>query len=87
MYKEKMMSIEKIENGYIIEVRAPYKKKEQEDDEKCPCMSNGMSYGEKEVYAKDASDLGKKIEALIPVLDMEFGGESEFEEAFKTVKD
>ena len=46
----------------------------------------GMSYGEKEVFASDAADLGKKIEALIPMLDEEFGSESEFEAAFKKMK-
>lgn len=88
MYKDKMLSIEKITNGYIIEVKVPYKKKEKEDESKdrsC-CVSMGMGYGEKEVYAENADDLGKKIVALIPMLDEEFGSESEFDAAFKAMK-
>jgi hypothetical protein len=86
MYHEKMLSVAKIANGFLIEVRAPYKRKEKENEKDCCCMPCGMSYGEKEVYAADATDLGKKIEALIPMLDAEFGSESEFEAAFKAMK-
>ena len=88
MYKEKMLSIEKITNGYILEIKVPYKKKEKADEDKDrnTTMAMGMEYGEKEVYAKDADDLGKKIVALIPMLDEEFGSESEFDAAFKAMK-
>lgn len=88
MYHEKMLSVVKIANGYLLEVRAPYKRKEKDEEEKdrCCCASVGMGYGEKEVYAKDAADLGKKIEMLMPMLDEEFASESEFEAAFKVVK-
>jgi hypothetical protein len=88
MYHEKMLAVAKIENGFLIEVRAAYKKEKQSDDEKsCPCMvESDMHYGEKEIYAKDAMDLGKKIELLIPMLDEKFGSESEFDAAFKAVK-
>lgn len=87
MYKEKMISVAKIANGFLIEVRAPYKAKKDDDEkETCCCAPSGMHYGEKEVFAKDAADLGKKIEILIPMLDEEFGGESEFEAAFKAIE-
>jgi hypothetical protein len=81
MYREKMISISKISNGLLLEVRVPYKKKEEDYEEKCCSM--GMSYGEKEIYAKDAADIAKKIEVLMPMLDMDFEGESDFEAAFK----
>jgi len=85
MYHEKMLSVAKISNGFLIEVRAPYKKKEKEGEGN-EVEPMGECYGEKEVYAKDATDLGQKIEALIPMLDAEFGSESEFEAAFKAMK-
>lgn len=81
MYREKMIGVSKIENGFIIEVRAPYKVKSSDSDDSSEIA--GMRCGEKEVFAKDATDLGKKIEALIPMLDTEFASESEFEAAFK----
>jgi hypothetical protein len=88
MYHEKMLSVAKIENGFLIEVRCEYKVKEKEGKKSGELVSSdyGMRHGEKEIYAKDATDLGKKIELLIPMLDEEFGSESEFDAAFKEVK-
>jgi hypothetical protein len=88
MYHDKMLSIAKIANGYLLEIRAPYKRKEKdaEEDDRGTCLAAGMDYGEKEVFAKDAADLGKKIELLMPMLDEEFASEGEFEAAFKMMK-
>ena len=85
MYHESMLGVCKITNGFLIEVRAHWKRKEKDEKEKdcCCCSSMGMEYGEKEIFAKDANDLAKKIEAIIPMLDEEFGSETEFEAAFK----
>jgi len=83
MYRDNMISVGKIENGFIIELRVPFKPKEKDDDGPTCC---GFERNEKEIFAKDASDLGKKIEALIPLLDVEFGSESEFEVAFRMTK-
>lgn len=88
MYHEKMLSVCKIVNGYLIEVRAPYKRKSEDsgDGEDMPmAASSDMGYGEKEIYAKDHVELGKKIETLIPMLDETFNSESEFESAFKSM--
>ena len=82
MYKEKMLSVCTIANGFLIEVRAPFKPEKSEDDEKC-CHALGVSYGEKEIYAKDPAALGKLIAGLVPMLQMDFEGESDFEAAFK----
>jgi hypothetical protein len=87
MYHEKMLAVCKITNGFLIEVRAPYKRKKESDKkESCCCAPSGMGYGEKEIFAKDAAELGAKIEALIPMLDEEFESEDAFEGAFKMVK-
>lgn len=80
MYRDNMLSVGKIENGFVIEIRTQFKPKEKDDDS---CCSISFDRNEKEVFAKDAADLGKKIEALIPLLDIEFGSESEFDAAFK----
>lgn len=89
MYHEKMLSVSKIENGFLIEVRAPYKlkkkKKDDADDSKVSCcgMDEGTRYTEKELFAKDATDLGNKIETLIPMLEVkEFSGKEAFDSAF-----
>lgn len=85
MYHEKMLSVCKIANGFLIEVRAPYqiKKKKDDDSEKSEsCCSPSHGYSEKELFATDAADLGKKIEALMPMLEREFTSEDDFEGAF-----
>lgn len=84
MYNEKALTVEKIENGLLLCIKVPFKKK-RDMEEKGEYPMDYEHYGKKEIYAKDASDLAKKIETLIPMLDMEFGGESEFESAFKMV--
>jgi hypothetical protein len=77
-----MLSVGKIENGFLIELRVPFKRKVNDDG---ALVSPSFDTNEKEIFAKDAADLGKKIEALIPMLDIEFGSESEFDAAFKMV--
>jgi len=82
MYHDKMLSVAKIHNGFLIEVRARYKREEEKDSKEC-CPSP-MGYGEKEIFAKDAKDLGSKIESLMPMLETEeFESEDAFEEAFR----
>jgi hypothetical protein len=71
MYRESMLSVAAIHNGFLIEVRAPFKRKEDDDDDsKTICC--GPMYGEKEIFAKDATQLGKMISDLIPMLEKEF---------------
>jgi hypothetical protein len=85
MYREKMLSVCKITNGFLIEVRAPYKiKKEkgQDSEKEVSCCGPDRGYAEQELFAKDATDLGQKIEALMPMLEREFTSEDDFEGAF-----
>lgn len=84
MPHNRVISIQKISNGFILELRVPFKPKEEGDDDRC--CSIGFNYGEKEIFAKDAADIARKIEVLMPLLDIEFGSESEFEAAFKMVE-
>lgn len=82
MWRETMISVSKIENGFIIEAKGKYKRtpKKSKGDEP---EDVGICYGEKEMFAKDATDLGQKIEALIPMLETdEFESEEAFEDAF-----
>ncbi len=83
MYRDSMLSVGPIENGFLIEVRAPFKRKDEKGEDDSPICC-GPHYGEKEIYAKDAKDLGEKIVALIPMLEKEFEDEESFSKAFKT---
>lgn len=85
MYHEQMIGVCKIANGFLIEVRAPYKvkKKEGEDEDKCCCISSDRRTTEKELFAATAAELGKKIEALMPLIEKdEFESEEAFDKAF-----
>ncbi len=88
MYHERMLSVSQIANGFLIEVRAPYKiaekGKEKASEISCGCISdNGTRHAEEEFFAKDAAELGTKVVALIPLLEKEeYSSEEEFKKAF-----
>ena len=87
MYHEQMIGVCKIANGFLIEVRAPYKVKkkggEDDTDKGCCCISSDRRTTEKELFAADAAELGKKIEALMPLIEKEeFESEEAFDKAF-----
>ena len=94
MYHENMIAVAPIANGFLIEVRAPYKIKKKGGEESgkvdCGCCisDSGTRHTEKELFAKDAEELGAKIVALIPLLEKEeYSSEEEFDKAFnKAVK-
>lgn len=79
MYMNEMISIGKIENGYLIEVRVPMKKKESKKNESCCCGSTE----EKQYCVKDAAECAAKITALLPLLEDEYTDDDAFESAFK----
>ena len=78
MYMNEMISIGKIENGYLIEVCVPMKKKEGKKSE-CCCESSE----EKQYCVKDVAECAAKITALLPLLEEEHTSEKEFESAFE----
>lgn len=83
MYKEPMISVCKIENGFLLEVKASWKVEEKESDEKSSCCCcPSREYGEKEIYAKDVADLAKKIEAIMPMLETDIKSKDAFDAAF-----
>ena len=75
------IEVKKIANGYLLEVKTPFKKMEKSDE---PVPYEEM-YGEKEIFAADGAELGKKVDALIPMLDTEYKDKSEFDAAFESI--
>jgi hypothetical protein len=73
-----MLSIGKIANGYLIELRVPLKKKESKSD--TPVCS---SSSEKQYSVKDTKECAAKIAELLPLLEEEYTTEKEFESAFE----
>jgi hypothetical protein len=77
MYMNEMISVGKIENGYLIEVRVPMKKKEDKKSDVCCEHSE-----EKQYCVKNASECAAKIAALLPLLEEDYTNEKEFDSAF-----
>jgi len=78
MWMERMIGISKAENGFVLEVHVPLKKKESSD------KNVPEPYGcEKQYLAKDASEVGALVDKLMSMLDMEFKSEDDFTKAFK----
>lgn len=77
MWHDKLLSVSKIENGYLVEIRVPFKKKENPKREVYE-----EPYGEKEIFVGTSEELGSKIVELMPLLETEYEGEKAFEAAF-----
>ena len=78
MYMQKMLGVSKAENGYVVECYVPVK---LDDDEK-----GVMPYTEnecKQYIAKDMAEVSALIAKLMPLLDMEYKSEDDFDAAFK----
>lgn len=84
MFRDSMLKVAKISNGFVIEVNGRFKIKQSEkEDSDRPICTGERGYSDKEVFAKDATDLGLKIEKLIPLLEEEvFDSEAAFDKAF-----
>lgn len=82
MFRDKMLSVGKIENGFIIEIHGRFKPEKKVDSDGT-CAEFGIRHGEKELFAKDATDVAQKIGALMPMLEVEeFDSEDAFDKAF-----
>lgn len=82
MYRDQMLSVGTIENGFIIEIHGKFKPEKKVDSDGT-CCDLGIRHGEKEIFAKDGPDVARKIEALMPMLEVdEFDSEEAFDKAF-----
>lgn len=81
MYMNRMLEIGKLENGYVVEARVPFKKKEKEKGDKICHEYPGSA--EKKYIAASIKEVNVLIAKLMPMLDEEFTSESEFDKAFE----
>lgn len=80
MYKEKMIEIGKVDNGYVIEAKMPMKQ-----DKKKETKDMMVSYEhtcEREYVAKSKEEAAAIVSKLMPLLDEEYGTEEAFDAAF-----
>lgn len=80
MYMKRMLEIGQASNGFVIECRVPIKPAEKKGNKDMHECYPGSS--EKQYIAKDAAEVVKIIEKLMPMLDDKFSSEDEFDEAF-----
>ena len=81
MWMEKMIGINKAENGFVVEVHIPFKQDKSAKGKDMPDPYPGGC--EKQYLAKDASEVGSLVDKLMGMLDMEFKSEDDFTKAFK----
>ena len=81
MYMDRMLEVGKVDNGYVVEVRVPYKKDKKKESK--DMMVGYPGSGEKKYVAKSSKAVGELIEKLLPMLEEEFSSEDEFDKAFE----
>lgn len=79
MYMNKMISVGKAANGYVVECCVPIKPgKEKEAEDMLYCGGSR----EKQYIAKDAKAVADLIAKLMPMLDEDYTTEDDFDTAF-----
>lgn len=79
MYIEEMVTIGRAENGYVLNVRVPYKAKEKNGYDSPVCCERE----DKVILCKDIAEVATKLEKLLPALKDEMDASEAFEEAFE----
>ena len=80
MYMEKMLGVSKAENGYVVECHVPIKPDKKKDGKAmCDCYPGSS---EKQYIAKDMDEVHSIIKKVMPLLDMDYKSEDEFDAAF-----
>jgi len=76
MWMNKMLSISKAENGFVVECHVPIKPEKKKETE------NMLGSCEKQYIAKDSNEVAKLVDKLMPMLDEDYKSEDEFDAAF-----
>ena len=85
MYMDKMISVGKAANGFVVECYVRFKKDAKASAKTNTCCCGPSDYAgscEKKYIAKNSKEVAELIEDIMPLLDMEFTKESEFDKAF-----
>jgi hypothetical protein len=80
MYIERVLEIGKAANGFIVSCNVPLKPDKKKDGK--DMISSYPGSCEKKYLAKDTSEVADIIGKLMPMLDMEFKTEDEYDKAF-----
>ena len=80
MYCTRMVEVGKVENGFVVEVRVPYKPKKEK--EKGDCIECYPGSSEKQYIAKSETEVGMLLTRLLLLLSEKYTSEEEFDKAF-----
>jgi len=80
MYMNKMITVGKAENGYVVETHVPIKAGNGKENDDVKSEYRGSC--EKKYVAKDSMEVLKIITSILPLLDGEYKSEGEFDSAF-----
>ena len=76
MYLNRALSVCIAENGFVIEINVPIKSKEKKGEVEWDRTQN------KQYVVTNAAEIAPMIEKLVPLLDLEYTSEDEFDKAF-----
>ena len=80
MYMNKMLSVGKCVNGFMIEVTVPFMRKAEKT--KNEVIDSYPGSKDRQFVAKGTKELSELIAKLLPLLEEDFSSEKEFDSAF-----
>lgn len=80
MYIDRVLEVGKAANGFIVSCNVPLKPDKKKEGSNM--ISSYPGSCDKKYLAKDASEVADIIKKLMPLLDMEFKTEDEYDKAF-----
>lgn len=80
MWMERMLGISKAENGYVVECHVPIKPEKKKESKDVIAEYPGSR--EKQYIAKDLDEVFSIVNKVMPMLDMDYKSEDEFDAAF-----
>ena len=82
MYIERLLEIGKAENGFIISCCVPLKEEKKETGKSA--VGCGPRSCERQYIAKDEKEVASVVAELMPMLNMDYKTEEDFDAAYKT---
>jgi hypothetical protein len=79
MYMNKLLEVSKAENGFVVSCTVPIKPDKKSEGKSMQCCVDESC---KQFVAKDESEVAALITKLMPMLDMEYTTEDDFDKAF-----
>ena len=83
MFIERLIEIGQAENGFIISCCVPLKAAKKEVNKSGGCCGSEKSC-DRQYVAKDETEVARVVAELMPMLNMDYKSEEDFDAAYKT---